>query len=350
MKAMRFFGFPTKIICLLQALYKTSQSAVRVNGELTDWFNTTVGVRQGCVISPQLFNILLEVVISTALQESEIGVNISGFTINNLRFADDIVIIAETQDELQTLVNRVQEASSNFGLKINISKTQVQVISKQKQTLTISIDTQKLEQVPTFVYLGGTITEIGTCEEDVKNRISKAVGAVQRLHNIWQSNDIRKETKLQLYHTLILSILLYGSETWTLKKEDERRLLSFEMACLRKFLGITRLDKIRNQIIRDTLDHQKTVIDTISERRLKYFGHILRMGNERYPKITYEGRIHGKRPRGRPPKKWLDCIKSDCQARGLPSLSEASRLATNRTAWLKIVKQMPSHSLLVWKA
>ena len=341
---MRFYGYPTKIISLLQALYQTSSSSVRVNGELTDWFRTTVGVRQGCVISPQLFNILLEVVITTALHGVDIGANISGWLINNLRFADDIVLIAESAKQLQTLVNKVQNAASNFGLKINISKTQVQVISKQKQTLDINIDGHKLEQVQTFVYLGGAITETGTCEDDIKQRICKALGAVQRLHTIWQSKDIRKDTKLQLYNTLILSILLYGAETWTLKKADENRLLVFEMACLRKIMGVTRLDKIRNQKIRETLGHNRTVLDIIRDRRLKYFGHIIRMGNERFPKIALEGRTHGTRPRGRPSKKWTNCLRDDCSARNVDRLTDATHLASNRSAWQDIVRQKPSHS------
>ncbi|XP_072017134.1 uncharacterized protein [Amphiura filiformis] len=102
-KALGFFGFPNKITCLLKALYNKSASTVRVNGELTDWFTTLVGVRQGCVISPQLFNILLEMTMLYALHDSNIGVNIQGQVVNNLRFADDIALIANSEEDLQTL-------------------------------------------------------------------------------------------------------------------------------------------------------------------------------------------------------------------------------------------------------
>ena len=106
-KAMRFFGYSNKCISLLEALYKTSASAVRVNGELTDWFKTTVGVRQGCVLSPQLFNILLEIVLLYATHDTSIGIHINGHLINNLRFADDIVLLARSKKDLQTLVDNV---------------------------------------------------------------------------------------------------------------------------------------------------------------------------------------------------------------------------------------------------
>ena len=132
-RALRFFSFPQKIINLLQALYSKSNSAVRVNGDLTEWFQTTVGVRQGCVISPQLFNILLEVVMLFATHNVNIGAKIHGQLISNLRFADDIVILAESANDLQNLVDKVYENSSNLGLKINIAKTEVQVNGKKER-------------------------------------------------------------------------------------------------------------------------------------------------------------------------------------------------------------------------
>ena len=95
-----------------------------------------------------------------------------------------------------------------------------------------------------FVHLGGTIPENGSSTEDIKTRIQKAGTAFQRHNSIWASKDISKSTKIQLYQTLILSILLYGAETWTTKKEDENRLNVFEMSCLRRILGVSRLEKI----------------------------------------------------------------------------------------------------------
>ena len=116
--AMKFFGYRDKITRLLQALYKQSQSAVRLNGDLTDWFATTVGVRQSCVLSPELFDILLELVMFYATHEICIGANIQEKQINNLRFADDIVLMTESANDLQVLVDRVQDSSCNFVLTL----------------------------------------------------------------------------------------------------------------------------------------------------------------------------------------------------------------------------------------
>ena len=249
---MAFFGFPDKYIRLLQALYNISHSAVRVNGSLTDWFTTRVGVRQGCIISPQLFNILLEVAMLYALHDLDIGACMNGTIINNLRFADDIAILAESEEDLQTLVSEVFKSSSQLGLKISLAKTQVQVIGRASLNINIQLADHTLEQVN----LGDQIDEDGSCQSNVKRRIGLALGAMHALHPIWRAKDISNYTKIALYRSLVLSIVLYAAETRTLRKRDQNRLLSFEMSCLRRILGISRRDRIRNDNICQILDLQ----------------------------------------------------------------------------------------------
>ena len=122
-----------------------------------------------------------------ATYDPPIGTNIQGHLTNNLRFADDMVLLACNEIDLQSIVDCVHQWSSNFGLKINIANTEVQVISRQQQDININIGGTKLLQVKKFVYLGGTITQSGKCPEDIKNRIGKALGAVQSLHSIIDS-------------------------------------------------------------------------------------------------------------------------------------------------------------------
>ena len=154
----------------LQPIPECSQSKRRAHRVVqnSSWSQTRM-----CHL-PQLFNILLELVMLMALDDAQIGACIQGEQINNLRFADDIVLIAETPEELQTFVNRVYESSSDYGLKINIAKTEVQVISKGKCDLSITINNNRLKQVEDFVYLGGTIADNGSSTNDIKTRIRKA--------------------------------------------------------------------------------------------------------------------------------------------------------------------------------
>jgi len=120
---MRHLGFDDKIIFEYWSL--CTRSAVRVDGGLSDWFQTVVGVLQGCVLSPLLFNILLEVVMLLALDGSDAGVCVNGSFISNLRYADDISLPANSDMDLQQLVNKVDGACSRFRLTISSSKTEV---------------------------------------------------------------------------------------------------------------------------------------------------------------------------------------------------------------------------------
>ena len=217
---MRHFGYPEKVVRILENAYKDTFSAVRVDGELSDWFNTVVGVLQGCVLSPLLFNIFLEVIMAIALEDCETGAVINGYIIGNLRFADDIAMLAEKEEDLQGSVTRILNASQRMGMRINAEKTETQSLGKATGQLSIQIDSYQLKQTDAFVYLGGTISRDGS-ESDVKRRIGLARGLFQSLNNIWIAKELSRETKVQVYETLVLGVLLYNSETWTLKVEQK---------------------------------------------------------------------------------------------------------------------------------
>ena len=119
-----------KIIRLLEVLYKNIMSPVQVDGELTNWFKTFVGILQGCILSPLLFNILLEVVMVLATTDVEFGALISRHRIINLRFADDIGVLAESEPDLQSLVTSVGITTSRFGLRVSSAKTKVRQIGR----------------------------------------------------------------------------------------------------------------------------------------------------------------------------------------------------------------------------
>ena len=137
---------------------------------------------------------------------------------------------------------------------------------------------------------------------------------------------------MQMYETLVQSVLLYNSETWTLREAQKRRLRVFEMVCLRKIEGVTRRDRIRNEVIYDRLNIRQDIIYKIQSRRLRYFGHISRMENDRYPKIALNGYVHGKRERGRQKKRWIDLLKEDCEELGM-TVQEATHRAEDRKKW-----------------
>jgi hypothetical protein len=286
-----------------------------VDNELTEWFQVTVGVRQSCSLSPYLFNLLLEAVMQEALKGATAGVNINGQLINNLRFADDIDLIAQTQEQLQELTDRVDETSKQYGLAINIAKTKVMAISKDKpMQVKINLRNEQLEQVKEFIYLGGLITEDGQCVADVKRRIGLASAVMGRLGKLWKSKNISIKTKVKMYETLVVPVLVYGAECWCLKKEDEHRINVAEMNWLRRLLKVTRWDRIRNDVIRERLGQQETVVNKICKRRLKWFGHVSRMDTTRLPRMAMHSYIEGRRTRGRPRKRWMDNVIEDVES------------------------------------
>ena len=145
---------------------------------------TVIEVMQGCVLSPVLFNTLLEVVIALALEGNDVGATTSGNLISNLRFADDICLVTTSNDDVQQLVDAVHTTSIRFGLTVSSSKTVIQNIGKDVQQMKIMLGNCQLEQCPDFVYLGGNISQDASCDKDVVRRIGLAAGIVRSLHQI----------------------------------------------------------------------------------------------------------------------------------------------------------------------
>jgi len=247
-------------------------------------------------LSPLLFNIFLELIIARALNGVDSGFVLSGHVMNNLRFADDMASVADNQHHLQAVVDGIKSDCTKMGLRINIDKTEVQLISKRKTEMNITVGGNKLKQVREFVYLGGKFDEEGGSKPDVQTlqrRIGLACDALKRLSKIWRSRDISPSTKVKVFETLVLSILLYNAETWTLTLELNKRLRAFEMSCLRRIAGVTRQDRARNEVIRSNLKIQGDVDEKVELRRLSYFGHVARMNQNRFPYIAMQGRVNG---------------------------------------------------------
>jgi len=123
--------------------------------------------------------------------------------------------------------------------------------------------------------------------------------------------------KVLLYRTLVQSIILYNSETWTMKEEQKRKLRVFEMIALRKICGVTRKYRTRNVDILKELSTERDIISVIQCRRLTYFGHVTRMDKDRLPYILLYGYTHGSRGKGRTKKRWIDNIREDCMDIGI---------------------------------
>ena len=159
---MKHFNINANLIRMIQNLHEKATSAVYLNNSIGDWFRTTVGVRQGCVLSPTLFNIFLERIMTDALNDHEGTVSIGGRNITNLRFADDIDGLAGREDELADLVERIDKTSTAFGMQINAEKTKLMTNNTNGFSTDIRVNGEKLDCVKRFKYLGAIITDEGS--------------------------------------------------------------------------------------------------------------------------------------------------------------------------------------------
>ena len=118
-------GIPDDLICLLRNLYAGQEATVRTGHGTTDWFQIRKGVHQGCIVSPCLFNLYADIMRNAGLEEAQAGIKIGGRKINNLKYADDTTLMAESEEELKSLLMKVKEESEKVGLKLNIQKTKI---------------------------------------------------------------------------------------------------------------------------------------------------------------------------------------------------------------------------------
>ena len=185
------------------------EATVRTRHGTTDWFQIGKGVRQGCILSPYLFNLYVEYIMRNAgLDESQAGIKIAGRNINNLRHADDTILMAESEEELKSLLMRVKEESEKAGLKLNIKKTKIMASGP---ITSWEIKGEKVEAVTDFIFLGSRITADGDCSHEIKRRLLLGRKAMTNLDRILKSRDITLRTKSLSSQRLEMEMATYSS-------------------------------------------------------------------------------------------------------------------------------------------
>ena len=343
-------GAPAKLVALIKDLH-TGHCAVIRGAVDSPAVETHAGFKQGCVLAPDLFNLYLDTAVRALLPVlSSLGVRISYKIDGQLRecrnpthddlvwilmYADDICLIADNPDNLSQAITAMDAAFLTYGLTVSTQKTKILVVGKDAGThannLHVLVRDTELEVVSEFKYLGSIFSADNTVDKEVSSRIAKAGYAWHTLKvaKVWSSAKLSLHTKLQYFTCIVLSILLYGCETWTVLPDHVSRLRAFHMRSLRHICGISWRDHVNNESVLNKCG-LVSIDREIQHRRLRWLGHVGRMQDHRLPKQLLFSHMSGHRSVGRPRLRWNDIARSD-----LNSVSENKwyRSCQNRDGW-----------------
>ena len=330
-------GCPPKFISMIRLFHDGMTGQALSNGNVTEAFAISNGVKQGCVLAPVLFNVFFTCMLSHTVRDLEKGVYIhygfdgSLFDLRRLNaktkslqsllqevlFADNSALVAHTESDLQLMLDRFSRASKLFGLTVNLGKTKVlhqPAPNNHFPAPNIIIDDTPLANVEHFKYFGSTISCDGSLDKEIASRISKASQALGRLRNrMLNQHNIRLSTKMKVYNALVLPSLLYGCETWTLYRRHVKKLESSHMRTLRSILEINWQDRITNFEVLDRTN-SASIESMLIKAQLRWVGHVICMEEFRMKRGLMYGELQlGKRNQGRPKLRYKDTVKANFQ-------------------------------------
>ena len=192
--------------------------------------------------------------------------------INNFRYADDTTLMAESKEELKSLLMKVKEESEKVCLKLNIQKTKIMASGP---ITSWQIDGETLETVADFIFLGSKITADGDYSNEIKRRLLLGSKVMTKLDSILKSKDITLPTKVHLVKAMVFPVVMYGCESWTIKKAERQRIVVFELWCYRRLLRVPWTARRSNQSILKEISPGYSLEGLMLKLKLQYFGHLL---------------------------------------------------------------------------
>ena len=183
---------------------------------------------------------------NAGLEEAQAGIKIAGRNIKNLRYADDTTLMAESEEELESLLTKVKEESEKVGLKLNIQKTKIMAFGL---ITSWEIDGETVETESDFIFVGSKITADGDCSHEIKRRLLLGRKVMTNLDSILKSRNITLPTKIHLAKAMVFPVVMYGCESWTVKKAERQKIDAFELWCWRRLLRVPWIARRSNQSI-----------------------------------------------------------------------------------------------------
>ena len=293
-KILQEMGIPDHLTCILRNLHAGQEAIVRTGHGTTDWFQRGKGVRQGCILSPCFFNLYAEYIMrNTGLEETQAGIKIAGRNISNLRYADDTTLMAENEEELKNLLMKVKEECEKVGLKLNIQKTKIMASGP---ITSWEIDEETVETVRDLIFGGSKITADGDCGHEIKRHLLLGRKVMTNLDSILKCRDITLPTKVHLVKALFFPVVMYGCESWTIKKAEHRRIDAFELWCWRRLLRVPWTARRSSQSILKEISPEYSLEGLILKLKLQYFSHLMQR-TDSLEKALMLGKVEGGRRR-----------------------------------------------------
>ncbi|KAF7658937.1 hypothetical protein LDENG_00005840 [Lucifuga dentata] len=319
---MRKSGVAEKYVRVVQDMYESCKTVVRCAVGVTEEFKVEVGLHQGSALSPFLFAVVMDRLTDEVRQESPW----------TMMFADDIVICSESREQVEENLERWRYALERRGMKVSRSKTEYMAVNERDSSGMVRLQGIEIKKVEDFKYLGSTVQSNGECGKEVKKRVQAGWNGWRKVSGVMCDKRVSARMKGKVYKTVVRPAMLYGLETVALRKRQEAELEVAETKMLRFSLGVTRMDRIRNEYIRGTA-HVRCFGDKVREARLRWFGHVQRRDSEHIGRRMLRLELPGRRPRGRPKRRFMDVVKEDMKLVGM-----REEEAEDRVRWRQMIR------------